>query len=158
MSCSLGVVGSHFGRRRPLAFEPGANAVVSQLRPVAHQGAIRLAIGSSAGRIHLELDHNGGAVFIFVERRNPFGELGRQHGKNLHARVNRGGFTAGVAVDHCAFGHASVHVGHAHEYATAPIGQLFRPLDLVEILGCVVVDRGPQQAAQVLKFRRTALR
>jgi hypothetical protein len=39
----------------------------------------------------------------------------------------------------------------SYQDANAPIGQLLGPLNLVEIFGGVVVDRGPEQLAQILK-------
>ena len=56
-----------------------------------------------------------------------------------------------MLVDDAALLHARVHVGHANQHANATVGQLLGPLDLVEILRGVVVDRGPEQTAQVGK-------
>ena len=56
-----------------------------------------------------------------------------------------------MAVYDRAEAHARVHVGHADKHANAPVGQLLRPLNLVQILRCIVVDRGPEQAAQILR-------
>ena len=92
-------VGGHLGRRGAVAFQPRAHAVVGQLRAVAHQRAIGLAVGAVARRRPRELDHHRGAVFVLVERRDAFGELRGQHGKDLDAGVHRGGLALRVAVD-----------------------------------------------------------
>ena len=55
-----------------------------------------------------------------------------------------------MAVDDRAQADAGVHVGDGDEHADAAIGQRLGPLDLVQIFRCVVVDGGPEQAAQVL--------
>ncbi len=58
-----------------------------------------------------------------------------------------------MAVDNRAFYDARVHVGDADQHADAAIGQLLGPLDLIQILGGVVVERGPEQLAQVMRGR-----
>ena len=58
-----------------------------------------------------------------------------------------------MPVDDRALGHARIHIGHANQHADAAIGQLLGPLDLIQIFRGVVVDRGPQQVAQVLRAR-----
>ena len=56
-----------------------------------------------------------------------------------------------MLVEQGALGNAHVDVGHADEHADAAVRELLGPLDLVEIFGCVVVDGGPEQVAQVLR-------
>ena len=56
----------------------------------------------------------------------------------------------GVGVDDGALMDAAVYIGDADQDADAAVGELLGPLDLVEILGGVVVDGGPEQVAQVL--------
>ena len=56
-----------------------------------------------------------------------------------------------MGVEQCAFVHARVDIRHAHKHADAAVGQLLGPLDLVEIARSVVVNRGPEQIAQVSK-------
>src|SRR5260370_29422080 len=54
-----------------------------------------------------------------------------------------------------------VYVGDANHHFDVAIRQALGDLDLVEVFGCVVVNRGPQQAAQITylvgrrKLRRT---
>ena len=55
-----------------------------------------------------------------------------------------------MLVEQGAFGHAHIDIRHADQNADAAIGQLFCPFDLVEILGCVVVDGGPEKVAKIL--------
>ena len=50
--------GGNLGRRGAVALKPCAHAVIGQLRAVAHQRAVGLAIGSRAGRVHGILDHH----------------------------------------------------------------------------------------------------
>ena len=58
-----------------------------------------------------------------------------------------------MAIEEGSVGHAHVDVGHADEHADAAVGQLLGPLDLVEVFRGVVVDGGPEKAAQVLRAR-----
>ncbi len=142
--------GSHLSRSGAGSLKPCADAVVGQLGAVADQSGVDLAVGGSAGRVYGELDDVRDPVFILVQRSNALGELGWKHGKDFDAGIDRGRLALGVAVDDRARTDARVYVGHADEHADAAIRQRLGPLDLVKILGGIVVDGGPEQAAQVL--------
>ncbi len=122
--------GGNFGRLA-VAFKPSAHAVVGQLRLVAHQRAVRLAVRRRARLVHAELDGERGAVLVLVERGNALGELRGEHGKDFDAGVDRARLALRMAVDHAAFADAGVDVGHAHEHANAVVGEPLGPLDLV---------------------------
>ena len=62
-SCSLSCASrsadaATLGGARGRAFEPGAHGVVSELRAVAHQGAVDAARGDGAVRGHHQFDHH----------------------------------------------------------------------------------------------------
>src|SRR5271166_515697 len=56
-----------------------------------------------------------------------------------------------MGIEKRTFVNARVDIRHAHQYTDAAVGQLLGPLDLVEISRGVVIDRGPEQIAQVGK-------
>ena len=101
------------------------------MRAIVDQCAIGIAVCRRARLVHGILNDQRHAILVLVERGDAFGELGRQHGKDFDAGVDRSGLAAGVAVDDCASRDASVHVGNADEHADAAIRQRFGPLDLV---------------------------
>ena len=59
-------------------------------------------------------------------------------------------FFGGMRVDCAVAGHQGVDVSDAHQNADVAVWKLVGDLDLVEILRGVVVNRGPEQVAQVV--------
>ncbi len=58
-----------------------------------------------------------------------------------------------MGVDRGALRDERVHVGHGDEDLDAAVPEAFGDRQLVEIPGIVVVDRGPEQAAEVAHVR-----
>jgi len=54
-----------------------------------------------------------------------------------------------MAIEQRALVDARVDVRYSYQHADAAVGQLLGPLDLVEIARGVIVNRGPEKAAQV---------
>ena len=57
-----------------------------------------------------------------------------------------------MRVNDAALADARIHIGHADKYADAAVREALGPLNLVKVLGGVVVDRGPEEAAQIAEF------
>ena len=142
-------IGRHFGRRSFSTFQPSAHGVVGQLRPVPDQCPVGLTVRDRARPVYRKLDDDRCAIFVLVERSDALGEFHRQHGEDFDAGIDRGCLAPGMAVDDRAGVNARVHIGHADQHANTPIGQLLGPLDLIQILRGIIVDRRPEQAAQI---------
>ena len=150
LELSLQVGGSgDFWRGGSGGFEPCADGVVSELRLVADDGAIDVARLERAGGIDDKLDDDGGAVDIGEQRRGSGGKLFGEHGEIADAGVDGGGLAGGVLVDGRGFGDESVDVGDADHDFDAAIGKALGDFDLVEVLRSVVVNRRPQQIAEI---------
>ena len=139
----------HFRRSRRRAFEPRSHRVVGELCLVANDGAIDIAGTQRAAGIDHEFGDHGGPVHIRQQRRCAGRELIRQHGENGYAGINGGRLPFRMLIDGRIFGDKSVHVGDADHHFDVAIGQALGDFDLVEIFRGVVVDRRPQQTAQV---------
>ncbi len=59
-----------------------------------------------------------------------------------------------MAIDDRVLRDTRIHVGHTNQHADAAVRQLLGPFNLIEIFRRVVIDRGPKQAAQVLRSGR----
>ena len=139
----------HPGRHRPLAFEPGGHRVVSELGAVVDAGLVDVRGGDRAVGGDRHLDHDRQPVLPLVER----GDAGRQalgeHGEGVAGGVDRGGVLPRVGVDRRAGVHQILDVRDGHPHLDAAAGELRGDLQLVEVPGVVVVDRGPEEIAEV---------
>ena len=108
----------------------------------------RFALG-----VHDEFGDHRGAVLVLVERGEIGGELVGQHGEVAGGGIDGLGLMRGVLVDGGVLRHGCRNVGHADAHTDAA-GDALGPLDLIEIARGVVVDRGPEQAAQIAHICR----
>jgi hypothetical protein len=139
----------HGLRHRPRAVEPGGHRVVGELGVVVHPGGVDVGRGERAVGGDRHLDDHGEAVLSRVEG----GEVGRQslgeHRKDPRRGVDGGGVVPRMVVDRRAVAHQGVHVGHGDQHLDPAVGRGFRHGELVQISGVVVVDRDPEEPAQV---------
>ncbi len=152
LEADLGVHARHRGERRRHgagAFEPGGERVVGQLAVVVHPGGIDVRSGEGAVAGHGHLHDDGDAVLAGVERGEAGRELLRQHGEDPGGGVDRGGVDLGVEVDGRAQLHQGVDVGDGDPDADGAIRLGLGDLDLIEVAAVVVVDRRPEELAQV---------
>jgi len=141
--------GGYLGRGAGCAFEPGSHRVIGELRFVADDGAVDVARLDCARGIDHELDDNRGAVDIGEQGRGSGRKLVGDHREIHDAGIDRGGFARGMLVDGGIFGDEGVDVGDAYHDLNAAVGQALGYFDLVEVFRGVVVDRRPEQAAQI---------
>jgi hypothetical protein len=100
-------------------------------------------------RTDVHLDHDRAAVLSRVQRGEVGGEALREHGEDEGPGVDGGRAVAGVAVGGGVLVHQLVHVRYGDEEPDVVVGQPLRHLDLVQVPGLAVVDRGPEERAQV---------
>ena len=136
-------------RRGRRSLEPRANGVVRELRAIANPGAIEVRCGYRRVGGDRHLDDDGEPVFVLGER----GEVGRellgQHREHFRGRVDRRRVGPGMAVDRRAGGDQRIDVGDGDEDRRRAIRPRLRGRELVEVARIVVVDRRPEEAAQV---------
>ena len=137
------------GRQWPRPVEPGRHAVVGQLGLVPHQ---RLEDG---GRFHRavrpehHLDHEGDPLAFEVERGQVGGELLRKHREISPRRVDGGRVLARVLIDGRSLPDQGSDLRDGHPKREAVAGQGLGHRKLVEVPRVVVVDRAPEQLAEV---------
>ncbi len=143
----------HFRGNRRSAFEPRAHRVVGELRAAMDQGAMDIVADDRSRGADVHLDHDRPAVLARVQRREIGGEALREHGEDERPRIDGSRAVAGMAVRGRVLAHHLVHVGDGDEEPDVIVGQALRHLDLVEVAGLAVVDRGPGEGAQVADAR-----
>jgi hypothetical protein len=102
-----------------------------------------------AARRHGELADHRETVDVRAERGEIGGEPLGQHRVDAARHVHGGGVGRGVLVDRGAARHQGIHIGDADRDLDRAVGQPLGDLDLVQVHRVVVVDGGPEEAAQV---------
>jgi hypothetical protein len=137
----------HFRRRCCRALQPRSHRVVLQLRLVANQGAKDVARSYVAVSVHHRFDDHAQAVLMFQQRSLARGKFFGQHGEVADSGVDRRRFPGGMLIDRSLPGDEGIYIGDADQNSDVAIRQSFRNLDLIQVAGGVVVDRGPQLIA-----------
>ena len=140
-------------RRGPARFEPRAHRAVGELRFVPRDRAIHAAVLGDAVGPDDRLDDEAELVGALEQRAGAGRERLRQHRKVPDARVHGRRLDRGVIVDGRARGHERVHVRDADQHSHRAVGQSLGDFNLIEVARRVVVDRRPQQAAQIAHLR-----
>src|SRR5262245_54649284 len=129
--------------------EPRRDRVVREPRAIAHAPAIDLAPGHRAVGADRDIDDDRQPVGILVERR----EIGRhalgQHRKDLRRRVHGRRIHARVGVEGRILRHRGVDVGHRDQDPPRTGRRVRRDGELIEIARVVVVDRAPEEVAEI---------
>ncbi len=140
-------------RRGPARFEPCAHGAVGELCFVARDRAIQAAVSCHAVGPDDRLDDEAELVGALEQRAGAGREGLRQHRKIPDAGVHGRRLDRRVIVDGRARGHERVHVRDADAHPHRAVGQSLGDFNLIEITRRVVVDRRPQQAAQIAHVR-----
>ena len=130
------------------ALEPWADLAVGELGLVANGGFEDGGVGDVAGGGDGEAEDEGGAVGGGVERGEASGKLGGEHGEVAGGGVDGLALGRCVEVERGALGDGGGDVGDRDgDLRTG--WKLGGELDLVEVAGGVVVDRGPERGAEI---------
>ena len=128
--------------------EPSARVVVRELCLVPHKASIDVELRDVAILLNI-LDDYRDAIGALVQRR----EIGReplgQHWKDLYTGVHGSRILLRVQVGGRLLRDQCVDVGDRDENANRAVAQLVGDLDLIEVARFGVVDRRPQEIAQV---------
>ena len=136
-------------RRRPLAIEPGRDAVVGELGSIHHHGAVDVGGTDAAIGRNRELDDHAEPLHALRQagdvERQPLG----QHRERLCGGIHRGRVGTGVHVDGRARRNRGIDVGYGHEDPDRAARERLGHGELIQVTRIVVVDRAPGQRAQV---------
>ena len=136
-------------RHRAAAVQPRVDGVVGELRAVRDPRAVHVrSVERSVGGDD-EVDDHRQSILPGGERRQIRRELFRQHRKNHGRRVDRRRVHRGVPIDGRAFGDEGVDVGDRDEHPRRVTGERLGHRQLIEVARVVVVDRAPEELAQV---------
>ena len=140
-----------FSWRRCLSFQPWTHGAVGQLSLVANQRPVDFARSKGPLFVDHVLHHDRQAVLVLQQGTGAGGKLLGQHRKNSNAGVNRGRLFRCVQINRriacCEYIDVSDPYHHLRIAA-----EILGDLDLVEVLGRVVVNRGPGEIAQIANF------
>ena len=141
--------GGGAGRRPGGAGQPRADLAVGKLRVVVHQRPVDGLAGDVSAGGDSELGHHRRPVLARVQGGQVGAEAVGEHGEGVPRRVDRGRVDAGVGVQGGAGVHGTADVGDRHEDPRPPVAGVLRHRELVEVERVVVVDRAPEEVAQV---------
>ena len=138
-------------RQRTLVREPGADALVGELRAVPHHRGVHVGRFQIALLTDDVLDDDGEAVLLIGERREIGRQLLRQHGKDDGRRVHRRRVLRRVTIDCRSFVHRGIDVGDGDEDLHVAVRRRLGDRQLIEVARLVVVDRAPRASAKVAR-------
>ena len=136
------------GRRR-FAFEPRGSAVVGELGSIENAGAIDRRGSHFTVTGDREFDHDRKPLFGFDQRCEIGREAFGQHRENPCGGIDRRGVGLRVRVDRRVLRDHGIDVGNRDQHFACAIGKPLAHRELVEVARVVVVDRAPQQVAQI---------
>ena len=136
-------------RRRLATVEPRGDTVVRELGAIHHRRAVDLGFAHAAVRGDGHRDDDREALTLRGERREIGRELFGQHRKDPARRVDRRRVRLRVAVDGRVARDERVDVRDGDEDPHRAARERLRDRELIEVTRVVVVDRRPQEAAEV---------
>ena len=149
--------GRKFRRRGPTAREPCGEPVVGKLRMIENGSPVNVGSRNRpVGRNH-HFHHNRQPFLSFAQRREVGRQFLRQHRKYGCGGVDGRGVGPRMPVDRGVLLYQSVDIGDGDQDLHRATRRGFRYRQLIKISGVVVIDRRPEQTAQITN-RGTGLR